>query len=148
MAERIITASDLHKGAGNPMAKLDDERVREIVRAVRAGKAQRTVAQDFGVNFVTVNHIMRGRQWTHVTSKMPEFHLPYDRNAGRPRGEAARDAKLTAADVVTILNRLSAGESNVALAAAFGVHETTISSIKLGITWRHVPRPQGAAHAA
>lgn len=72
-------------------------------------------------------------------------------------GERHPRAKLTADAVVQIRSRLAAGEGVVALAAAFGVHQSTISDIKSGKRWREAmparaggiaqppaPQPSGA----
>lgn len=60
-----------------------------------------------------------------------------DRNtkARQARGETHARAKLTADDVRTIRQSEA---SNVALAAAYGVGETTINNVRHRRTWKHV----------
>ncbi len=55
-----------------------------------------------------------------------------------PRGEAHPKAKLNDEKVRAIRRRWTAGESGLALAAAFGVSQSTISSILHGRSWEHV----------
>ncbi len=45
--------------------------------------------------------------------------------------------------VRAILGRLAAGETGRALAHQYGVAEMTISNIRRGLTYRHLPRPDG-----
>lgn len=54
-------------------------------------------------------------------------------------GEANRRAKLTADDIQDIRRRCAAGEPQSVIGADFGVSQTTISKIKLGLRWRHLP---------
>lgn len=58
-----------------------------------------------------------------------------------PRGENTALAKLKIKDVIAIRARLSAGESGSSLAREFGVLKTTISNIRLGLSWAHVGPP-------
>lgn len=55
-------------------------------------------------------------------------------------GERAHKAKLTAADVAAIL---ACDDPCFVIAERYGVTDTTISYIKLGKTWKQVPRPDG-----
>jgi hypothetical protein len=54
------------------------------------------------------------------------------------RGEEVNTAKLTEDDVRAIRESHDAGETQVALAARYGVQQTTISRVVLGRTWRHI----------
>lgn len=53
-------------GEMNPMAKLNDEKVREIKRLLEAGEFQRVIAKMFGVSRSTIAAIKQQRCWTHV----------------------------------------------------------------------------------
>ena len=59
------------------------------------------------------------------------------------RGERHKMAKLSASDVGAIL---ASDEPCFILAARHGVSDTSISFIRLGKTWKHVPRPLGYAY--
>lgn len=55
-----------------------------------------------------------------------------------PRGDRHHNAKLTAADVRIIRDRLAGGVTQSTLAEAYGVDQTTISHILHGKVWNHV----------
>jgi len=52
-----------------------------------------------------------------------------------PRGERSATAKLTAAQVADIRRALSGGETQMSVAARFGVKQPQISRIKRGVSW-------------
>lgn len=55
-----------------------------------------------------------------------------------PKGEAHLSAKLSAADVRVIRQRIEAGENKSAIAREYGVAPQTIHKIAAGLTWRSV----------
>lgn len=63
-----------------------------------------------------------------------------DRNSkGRAAaGERHGQRVLTESDVRTIRRRFRHGETQTAIAKAYGVDQTTVSRVVLGRTWRHV----------
>lgn len=81
----------------------------------------------------------------HWARRHPERVARGDRHISRihpecmRRGESHATAKLTEDSVREIRRRLlSKSETQAALARAFGISQTTVSSIGLGKTWRHV----------
>jgi hypothetical protein len=58
---------NLRRGEAHPRAKLNPERVLEIVRRRRAGEPVESIAADYGISAATVYQIMRGLIWAHVT---------------------------------------------------------------------------------
>jgi hypothetical protein len=54
------------RGCRNGMAKLSDDRVREIRAAKARGDVQRAIARDFGVSPMTVSRIVNGALWRSV----------------------------------------------------------------------------------
>ena len=71
-AERVQQISDNSRGAGNPKAKLDEPRVREIKRRMAAGAADigeqnEELAAEFGVSASSIIKIRYGSTWSHVT---------------------------------------------------------------------------------
>lgn len=56
-----------------------------------------------------------------------------------PRGEQHRSAKLSEADVLAIRARCAAGESQHAVARAFGLSQPSVSHIVRRLSWGHIP---------
>ena len=57
------------------------------------------------------------------------------------RGASHGLAKLDDALVTEILRRLAAGETQRKIAGDLNVSQSSVSQIKRGVGWRHVPRP-------
>lgn len=53
-------------GTHNPMAKLNDEKVKEIKQRLANGESQRDIARSCHVCFQTINLIAVGKTWRHV----------------------------------------------------------------------------------
>lgn len=66
--------------------------------------------------------------------RMPEME--------RPRGEEHHNSKLTNRDMVEILTRHHAGESESSLAREFGISRSVISNARKGLTWAHIDAPR------
>ncbi len=58
-----------------------------------------------------------------------------------PRGSDHHNAVLTEEDVLQIRLRVDAGETQLAVAAAFSIDSTTVGGIVLGQSWTHVDGP-------
>lgn len=67
-----------------------------------------------------------------------------DRKGRQARGERGGRAKLTEAQVVSIIGDR---RTQAAIAAVYGVGETAINNIKRGTSWCHIPRPAAALRA-
>jgi len=52
------------RGTSLPQAKLTEDQVLEI-RAIR-GMSQRAIAERYGVNHRSINHIINRKRWTHI----------------------------------------------------------------------------------
>ncbi len=61
-------------------------------------------------------------------------------NAADKVAKGRQAAKLTGLHVGEILRRRAAGETGVAIAAAFGIAQSTVSEIVTGRTWAHLQR--------
>ena len=55
------------RGARQGLAKLDDEKVREIRRRHQNGEATRKLAREFSIRQSTMISVVRGVTWKHVT---------------------------------------------------------------------------------
>jgi hypothetical protein len=56
----------VHRGSNNGVAKLDEAKVSEIKRMLRAKVPHKTIAKMFGVASSGISHIATGRNWRHV----------------------------------------------------------------------------------
>jgi uncharacterized protein (DUF433 family) len=88
------------------------------------------VARDFPVGKGQVARILRGAAWAHVTG--------IESGAGRPRGEEVESAKLTRRDVLEIVRRYNAGETQTSIARDFPVSQSAVSKIVRSENWAHV----------
>lgn len=55
------------RGVQRPLAKLNDDAIREIRQCVAAGATQRSLAARFGVSTSIVSGIVNRKRWVHVT---------------------------------------------------------------------------------
>jgi hypothetical protein len=61
-----------------------------------------------------------------------------EKHGTQQKGEEINNSKLTEHDIHKIRELIHSGETNVNIAERFGVDHRTISSIKMGRTWKHV----------
>ena len=81
---------------------------------------------------VRVSHLRLGTQLDNIADRGSKERQSH--------GDTHRKAKLTEADVIAIRRRFAQGDiSQVAIAAKYGVHHSTIRNIVLRVTWRHIP---------
>lgn len=80
----------------------------------------------------TKNPSLAPRGDRHGWSKHPE---------SVPRGQSHGMAKMTEDDVVVALELLACDWPQSVIARLFGVRQTSISNLKHGVTWKHLPRP-------
>lgn len=125
-------------GERNASAKLTNRDVQAIRAAVRRGTVQKDLAGHFGVSLAVISRIVRGEGWTHVPNdpSVDLAGLPAPRPRAIRRGVANNKAKLNPQLVTEIRSRYAQGESQTALAKAFNVHQTTISPIVRGESWK------------
>lgn len=73
------------KGEAGGMHVLTEDDVREVLRMRAEGKTMIDIARWFGVHDRTIQAIMYGRSWTHITGFAP--YAPKSNNPGRPKVE-------------------------------------------------------------
>lgn len=73
-AKGRVSRTHQKKGTEHPSAKLDDAKVREILRRLDAGEAKAVIARDFAVSDRIILLISRNELWRHI---------PRNRNAPR-----------------------------------------------------------------
>jgi transposase-like protein len=98
-----------------------DDGTREIVRLYRGGLPVRAIGRRLGLHHMA------------VTIALHRAGVPRDAPQSRGGGTGA---KLTPARVRAIRRRAAAGESQAALARAFGVEPGTVWRIVHRVTWR------------
>lgn len=123
------------KGAKNGNALLTDEVVAEILKVWAEGTLPaREIAARFNVAENTVKCVVKGQSWKHAyTGKVERARR------GSQGGEFHPNHKLTAESVSEIKRSIRDGEKLSVIAAKYGVRSATISCIKRGISWRHIP---------
>lgn len=53
-------------GTAQGNAKLDDDKVREILRLAGEGRSLLSLSQEFGVSWPVIDGIVKGKLWKHV----------------------------------------------------------------------------------
>lgn len=83
--------------------------------------------------FAGENHPMYGKKHTPIALRRIA-----QSSRGRGLGSRNGNAKLIESDVVEIKQMLKSGKSQRMIAKTFGVCQSTIKSINLGLTWGHI----------
>jgi Mor family transcriptional regulator len=115
------------KGSNNPIAKLDEDKVRQIKIRILGGERQIDLAKEFNVERGAISKIIKGKTWTHVKVDMTD--LPEQKGGFK---------KLNENDVRSILLRKTNGEKQSILAKEFKISQTAISEIVNRKKWLHV----------
>jgi hypothetical protein len=130
------------QGINHHLAELNDDIVFECrKRYYLGGETYKALAREFGVSrpAMCAAVSLDGNTWRHVPWPEGELRRP-DNNA---RGSQHRDAKLTEEIVAEARARTASGEFMRALAREYGVHSTAMRNAIIGVTWTHVPMPEG-----
>lgn len=116
---------------GRRSRTLTTEAVAEIRRRASKHEVQHAIALDFGISQSRVSQIVNGVSCVTWDARRSGHSWAV--------GEAAGLAKLVESEVLEIRRRSKAGETQRALAGAFGVSQPTITCIVNYQTWRHLP---------
>jgi hypothetical protein len=81
------------------------------------------------------NNRVRNIRWASALENQADV----ERHGNRPKGSAVVGARLKEADIPVIRQRALKGERYADIASDFGISISSVSMIKLGRTWRHVP---------
>lgn len=130
-----VAKGRMQHGVYHHMAKIVDADVHSAISRFNAGETQEAIAASLGVTQSSLGNAVRRKTWKHVPAEKPT-------RSGSRRGTLHKDHKLTDADVVEILRCSECGESRASLGRKFSVSAATISTIALGLKWKHIPRPQ------
>lgn len=116
------------KGEEIATSKLTEPDVLEIATRLAGDETHATIAADYGVSRAAVSYIARGESWAWLTGVESEEKRDL-------RGENSGNSKLAESDVLEIVNRMGAGETQAEIAADYGVCKQTVNSIATGNTW-------------
>jgi hypothetical protein len=117
------------KRATHGRAKLTEAQVHAIRQRYEAGESQYALARVFGVHASAIGKIVRYDNWAEARHDPPPE---------RCLGEGNYNARLTEERVRAIRKRYAAGESQYALARAYGVSRSAIKNVVNHCTWKHV----------
>lgn len=124
---RLGSGDAAPRGSDHWNAKLTEDQVVEILNLRNQGLSYAKIAEGYDVIPQYIGELCRGEGWNHIDRPAITFT------------DAVRI--LTEPDVIVILRRLKAGETQSALGREYGVHKGTINSIVRGMSWKHIPRP-------
>jgi len=110
----------------NPMAKLDHDKVRQMIDFFEAGHTYQQTAVEFNVAMGTVQSVIDGKTWKTVTGGV-------NRNRKTKRGN-----RLSEDTVRAIKEGLKNGKTYSALAEQFSTSLCSIHRIKHGKCWSHL----------
>lgn len=115
------------RGVENGKSKLSEADVLEIKQFLSSnGYTQKEIAESFNVTGCTINNIVKGKRWSHITGWTPENN-----------GTIKFAAKLTAEDIPKIRAMFAEGKTNAQIAKIYQTHNGTISAIRLGKNWKN-----------
>lgn len=111
-------------GEQKTLAKLTDEKVREIQAHFEAGKlTDKDLSEMYDVTSGVISSIRLGKTWKHVSGKV------FQRSGPNPV------KKLSADDIPVIREMFSDGFTDTEIGRAFRVARGTINQIRQGKTW-------------
>lgn len=131
------------RGERSGSAKLTQSEMEQIRRRYAQGNvSQKELGQTFGVNPSTIQRIVAGKRWSHVTLS-PALSLE-ERSAfafrRQRRGERVASAKLRPAHVIAIRRRYDSGSVTLAvLAREYGIWPSAVYKIVARQSWKHLP---------
>jgi DNA invertase Pin-like site-specific DNA recombinase len=125
------------RGERNGMAFLSAEQVAEMrTRYEQGGVLQKELAAEYGVSRSAVQLVLSGAVWQHADSFVGMRNF---RNRNVRRGEEIHGSKLNPESVRTIRARYASDRtSHRAIAAEYGVSETTVRDLLNEKTWKEV----------
>jgi DNA-binding NarL/FixJ family response regulator len=95
------------------------------------------LSERYGVCTGHIHDVRSGKRWAHIAPDETvgdRIHL---------RGERSPRAKLTDAQVATMLQELADGCSQAEAARRYGISTSSVHRIVMGEAWQHIPRPAG-----
>ena len=128
----IESARPFVQGEANPNAKLDPEKVRLARRLYLGGVSTSEIAERFGLHRTTIQLVIQGKRWGHITNPGP---VPLS-NGTRLSVDASPRNRLDQEAAEEIRSLFVSGISRHELAARFGVSHSMISRIIRNKCWK------------
>lgn len=122
-------------GEGHHLHKLTTAEVEQIKRRLTDGERCPHIALTYGVSRQAICDIKANRTWGSVPWQE-------ERPVSQRNGEHHYLTHLTKENVADIKRRLCGGERTRDLAAEYGITHASMSDIKYGRTWKHIPWPE------
>lgn len=126
-------------GTLNGMSILTESEVMQILIDIynKKYKTIQDVCKNYKIEYLTINDILHGKTWTHITNQLQIPSLTV-RNIIIDKSENRNTAKLNRNDVYNIRVSLKNGISIKTLANQYSLHITTIDAIAKNKTWKTV----------
>ena len=121
------------QGEKHPLSKLTDAEARELKIRGYAGEPYAVLAVDYHISEALVCRIVMGAAWKHII-------VPGEPPNKKRRGETHPSAVLTEETARQALAWLDAGYKGCEIAEHLHVSDATISNLKNGNLWKHLPR--------
>lgn len=118
-------------GADVLHSKLSLTDVEGIRLRLLEGHTLKSIANNYGVNAVTIYDIKHGHAW--ADSACNEKYV-----VGQLKGTSHAAAKLTEANVYEIRELIKNGSSHSEIAKIYGIGRTAVANIRSGKTWKHL----------
>lgn len=109
-------------------AKLDNEKVEQIVERIKEGLPYSEISEEFQISPATISMIKNGKRWTTTAIK----------NTTVFQGSNNGQSKLNEEKVKEIFELLKEGMAQSKIAKLYEVDKALISSIARGKSWTHV----------
>lgn len=113
--------------------RLTKAKVERIFSARSLGRKPRDIAIDFGCSTTQINRILNGTSWGHLG-----LHRYAPTVDCRPRGQDVATSKLRESDIASIFAASASGQTQLEIAASFGVSRGAVRSVLRGKSWKHL----------
>ena len=130
--------SIMSMGINNPNAKLTTEQINSLPEMKESGYLTKDIARIFGVSYSCIRrHLGALGVLQRYPKKWSEKRKSYQKQK-HTVGSSNHNSKLTDDKIREIKKMLNEGHKQIDIGKQFGVEQTTISSIKMGRSWKHV----------
>ena len=138
ISEELKKTLSIHnKGELNHMAKLNDNKVLEILKLLKIGAlSAKKIGLLYDVCVEVIYNIKKGKSWMHVTIPFIKENGPL----GKPRNKN-KPLKITETQAIEIIDALENRKATQKqLAEKYNVSVTYIATMASGATWKNIPR--------